>query len=256
MNQKRKSKKDPSMSSTSVTSRSVLVLSEQYLSEVRKYPLLKREEEQVYAKLWYEEGDKAAANVLVTSNLRLVVKVAMEYQRRTYANLLDLIQEGNMGLMHAVRKFDPYKGVRLISYAVWWIRAYIQKFLSDNKSLIKKTLPSAQISLDALPDDSDRPVLQIKSNDPAADTELIRKETQGIFQSLINEFKGTLNQKDMYIFEKRVTSDEPLTLQQIGNYFGFTRERARQLESRLMRNFKHFLHINRFNGLSDETPAV
>jgi RNA polymerase sigma-32 factor len=117
-----------------------------YLLEVRQFPLLTREEERALAQKWREEKDRSAALRLVVSNLRLVVKIAFEYQR-AYRNLLDLIQEGNLGLMQAVKKFDPYREVKLSSYASWWIRAYILKFLIDNWSLVKIGTTQAQRKL-------------------------------------------------------------------------------------------------------------
>jgi len=117
-----------------------------YLLEIRQFPLLTREEERALAQKWREEKDRSAALRLVVSNLRLVVKIAFEYQR-AYSNLLDLIQEGNLGLMQAVKKFDPYREVKLSSYASWWIRAYILKFLIDNWSLVKIGTTQAQRKL-------------------------------------------------------------------------------------------------------------
>lgn len=117
-----------------------------YLAEMRRFPLLSREEEMELAKRWWHERDRAAAYRLVVSNLRLVVKIAFEYQR-AYSNLLDLIQEGNLGLMQAVRKFDPYRDVKLSSYASWWIRAYILKFIIENWSLVKIGTTQAQRKL-------------------------------------------------------------------------------------------------------------
>lgn len=117
-----------------------------YLAEIRKFPLLDLEEEKRLALSYYEEKDLSAAHTLITSNLRFVVKISMEY--RAYGmKMLDLIQEGNIGLMMAVRKFDPYKGIKLISYAVWWIRAYIQNFIISNWSLLKIGTTQAQKKL-------------------------------------------------------------------------------------------------------------
>ncbi len=107
-----------------------------YIKEISNYPVLTPEEERALAIKYYETKDIEAAKKLVTSNLRFVVKVAYEYL--SYGmSLLDLIQEGNLGLMMAVKKFDPYKNYRLISYAIWWIRAYIQNFIMNNFSLVK-----------------------------------------------------------------------------------------------------------------------
>ncbi len=108
----------------------------QYLAEISKYPLLTKEQEQVLARKYYETKDPKAAQALVTANLRFVVKVAVEYSKFG-AKMIDLVQEGNMGLMHAVRDFNPDKGVRLITYAVWWIRGYIQEYLMKQYSLVK-----------------------------------------------------------------------------------------------------------------------
>jgi RNA polymerase sigma-32 factor len=107
-----------------------------YLSEIRKYPLLTKEQEYQLAVRYREQGDSKAAEMLVTSNLRFVVKVAAEYTKFG-AKLIDLVQEGNVGLMHAVKEFNPYKGVRLITYAVWWIRGYIQEYLMRQYSLVR-----------------------------------------------------------------------------------------------------------------------
>jgi RNA polymerase sigma-32 factor len=107
-----------------------------YMSELRHHAPITREEEHALAVRWTEEGDVEAAKELVVSNLRLVVKIAMEY-RRAWTNTLDLIQEGNVGLMEAVQRFDPYKGVKLSSYAVYWIRAYILKYILDNMRSVR-----------------------------------------------------------------------------------------------------------------------
>ncbi len=116
---------------------------DRYMTEIRRFPLLTREEENELAVRLRDEQDVDAAHHLVTSNLRFVVKVAMEY-RNYGARLLDLVQEGNVGLMHAVRKFDPERGYRLITYAVWWIRAYIQSYLLKAFSLVKVGTTQAQ----------------------------------------------------------------------------------------------------------------
>ena len=107
-----------------------------YLAEVQRYPLLTGEEESKVSRLVFERHDRAAAQKLIVSNLRLVVKIARGYYN-TNLDFLDLIQEGNVGLMHAVKEFNPYKGVKLITYAVWWIRGYIQEYLMKNYSQVK-----------------------------------------------------------------------------------------------------------------------
>jgi len=117
-----------------------------YLTEIKRFPLLSPEEEYRYAVKFYEEKDLESAHTLITANLRFVVKIAGEY--RDYGlKMLDLIQEGNVGLMMAVKKFNPYKGFRLISYAVWWIRAYIQNYILSAWSLLKIGTTQAQRKL-------------------------------------------------------------------------------------------------------------
>lgn len=119
---------------------------ETYLAQINQFPLLTPEEEFELAVRYYKYKDIAAAHKLITSNLRFVVKVALEY--RTYGvKLVDLIQEGNIGLMMAVKKFNPYKGYRFISYAIWWIRAYIQNFIIKTWSLVKIGTTQAQKKL-------------------------------------------------------------------------------------------------------------
>jgi RNA polymerase sigma-32 factor len=117
-----------------------------YLHELRRYPLMTREEEHECAVRFCQSQDSALAARLITANLRLVVKIAQEY-RRAHRNILDLIQEGNIGLIHAVQKYDPYRGVKLSSYASWWIRAYILKFILANWRLVKVGTTQAQRKL-------------------------------------------------------------------------------------------------------------
>lgn len=117
-----------------------------YFAEIRKIPLLSEEDEHELAIRLYEKKDIVAAHTLITANLRFVVKVAAEY-RHYGLKLLDMIQEGNIGLMMAVKKFNPYKGIRLISYAVWWIRAYIQNYIISAWSLLKIGTTQAQRKL-------------------------------------------------------------------------------------------------------------
>jgi RNA polymerase sigma-32 factor len=119
---------------------------QRYLAEIRRFPLLSREEEHKLAVQYKEFGDLEAAYKLVTGNLRLVVMIAREYQK-AFKNLLDLIQEGNMGVMEAVKNFDPYRGVRFPSYAVWWIRAYIIRYIMSDWRMVKIGTTQAQRKL-------------------------------------------------------------------------------------------------------------
>ncbi len=108
----------------------------QYLMKIRNYPVLSKEKEHELAVKYFESGDREAAELLVKSNLKFVVKIAMEYSKFG-AKLIDIIQEGNVGLMHALKEYNPYKGVKLISYAVWWIRGYIQDYMMKQQSMVK-----------------------------------------------------------------------------------------------------------------------
>lgn len=156
-----------------------------YLQEIRKYPILTREQEQEVAKKYYETKDPAAAQALVTSNLRFVVKIAAEYSKFG-AKLIDLIQEGNLGLMHAVRDFNPNKGVKLITYAVWWIRGYIQDYLMKQYSLVrigttqnqKKLFYQLQKQKEALESLADSPQLAIISQRTGIDPSEIKEMAQ------------------------------------------------------------------------------
>ncbi len=123
-----------------------LDLFKQYLAEIRKHPVLSREEEAEISKLVFDHQDQDAANKLTVSNLRLVVKIALEYYN-IYLNALDLIQEGNVGLLHAVKKYNPYKGTRFSTYASFWIRAYILKYIMDSWSIVKVGTTQAQRKL-------------------------------------------------------------------------------------------------------------
>lgn len=122
-------------------------LLQKYLQEISKYPVLSREEEEKIARAYYETKDPRLAYKLVVSNLRLVVKIALEFQKFWAYNFLDLIQEGNLGLIQAVKKFDPYKGVKFSYYASFWIKAYILKYIMDNWKLVKMGTTQAQRKL-------------------------------------------------------------------------------------------------------------
>lgn len=255
-----------------------------YLAEIRRYPLLTKEQERELAVRYRETGDPRAAELLVTSNLRFVVKIAAEYSRFG-AKLIDLIQEGNVGLMHAVKEFNPYKGVRLITYAVWWIRGYIQEYLMRQYSMVRigttqnqrklfyrlqkekelldsmgqepnyallssrlgvteaevetmtKRLSGRDISLNQPLDngESTATLLDFEPSDmQAVDETLGHLEEMEVLKDKLEQIRSDLSEKELYVLEKRVLSDEPQTLQEIGEHFGVTREAVRQLEARLI----------------------
>lgn len=264
---------------------------QKYLMEMSKYPLLTKEEEQELALRFRETGDPKAAYILIVSNLRLVVKIAMEYQRSWITNVLDLIQEGNIGLVQAVKKFDPLKGTRLSYYASFWIKAYILKYILDNWRLVKIGTTQAQRKLFfnlqkekarltaqgfspdpkylakvldvresdilemserlALPERSlDYPAEEdfryplkdlIASQEVPVDQRLSNQEARENFQEKLKEFHQTLKGKERDIFENRLIAENPETLQEIGNRYGITRERTRQLEAKLIAKLKTFL---------------
>ena len=264
-----------------------------YMAEVTRHPLLTREEEVALAKRYRDTGDVKAAYRLVASNLRLVVKLAHEYHRNPLS-LLDLVQEGNIGLMQAVKKFDPERGVKLASYAAWWIRAYILRYIMDNWKMVKLGTTEAQrklffklrqeqerllkqgfevtpklladrlnvseqdviemdqrlgndeLSIDApLPGSEDDKATRadrlLPSAAPAADDTLGNAELRELFRTKLAKFSEGLNEKEKYIFEKRLIADEPQTLQDIGAHYGFSRERARQLEAALIERMRKYM---------------
>src|SRR6266852_1728402 len=262
-----------------------------YMQEVSRHPLLTREQEYELAVRYRETGDLDAAYRLVASNLRLVVKLAHEYHRNPLA-LLDLIQEGNIGLMQAVKKYDPGRGVKLSSYAAWWIRAYILRYIMDNWRLVKFGTTEAQRKLFfKLRQEQDRLISQgyeatpkllaerlnvseqdvvemdqrlghdevsldapigedgtttrgdrfLPSDSVPADVRLGNEELKRLFSGKLEEFAKGLQDKERFIFEKRLMSDEPLTLQEIGDKYGISRERARQIEAALISRIReHF----------------
>jgi len=264
-----------------------------YMAEIRRVPLLSRDEETELAKRFYETGDPAIARQLITANLRLVVKIAHEY-RRAYRNLLDLIQEGNIGLMQAMRKYDPYRGVKLSSYAAWWIRAYILKFILNNWRLVKigttqaqrklffnlrkekekleqlgfapehkllaerlevteaevaemeKRLEGADMSLDVPVSRDDaggatRLDTMSSSAESRPDVQVESEEFKGLLRAKLEEFASGLKDREALLFRERWLTDSPLTLQEIGDKFGISRERARQIEKRLLDRLRGYL---------------
>jgi len=264
---------------------------QRYLVEVRRYKLLTKEEEHQLALKYRENKDPDAAYKLITSNLRLVVKIAFEFHRAWVMNLLDLIQEGNIGLMQAVKKFDPYRGVRLSSYASFWIRAYILRFILDNWRLVKigttqaqrrlffnlqkektklealgysaepkklaeaigvkekeviqmdQRMSSWEASLDApMRDDAERSLMDfLPASKELIDGKLEDNEIKSILYEKLKDFKKTLKDKELYIYQNRILAENPATLQEIGDKYGITRERTRQIEEKLLRKIKDFL---------------
>ncbi|HEY0094454.1 MAG TPA: RNA polymerase factor sigma-32, partial [Archangium sp.] len=255
-----------------------------YLADINQYPLLSVQEEQALARR-FKQGDMAAGHKLVTSNLRFVVKVSYEY--RSYGiKMSDLIQEANIGLMKAVQKFDADKGIRLISYAVWWIRAYIQNYILKNWSLVKLGTTQAQrrlffalartrreleklgsgdgnivdaeeiarklnvkatevremeqrmggrdLSLDApVGEEGDATHMDFVESEGASQVdEVADRQEADMTRARIRQALTRLDPRERFIIEHRVMGDSEMTLSELGEHFGFSRERARQLEIR------------------------
>ena len=263
-----------------------------YMREVQRHPLLSTDEEHQLAVEYAKNQDREVAARLVTANLRLVVKIAYEY-RRAYRNMMDLVQEGNIGLMQAVKRYDPYRGVKLSSYAAWWIRAYMLRFILNNWRLVKvgttqaqrklffnlnkekarltamgiepshaeiakrlnvaesevtemdRRLARADASLDATVNEADgRSTTRLElmpSGNATPDQIAEGSELSALLQGELETFRKTLGGKDVEIFDKRIVADEPLTLQELGDGFGVSRERVRQLEARLMGKLREHL---------------
>lgn len=264
---------------------------QRYMWEIGRIPLLSQEEERQLAIRYAKTGDAETAYKLTTANLRLVVKIAMDFQRYWMNSLLDLIQEGNIGLMQAVKKFDPYRGVKFSYYASFWIKAHILRFIIDNWSLVKigttqaqrklffrlkkekeklealdkrlvpklisqqlhvkedevidmdKRLAGREVSLDAPIGKSGRGVLAelIPSMEKAVDQELAEGEMKELLHHKLAIFRKALTKKEKDILDNRLISDTPKTLQEIGEKYGISRERVRQLEARLIKKLKVFL---------------
>jgi RNA polymerase sigma-32 factor len=261
-----------------------------YLAEIRRFPLLSREEEIEVAKRYQATRDPQEALTLVTANLRLVVKIAHEFARAS-RNLLDLIQEGNIGLMEAVKSFDPYRGIRFPSYAVWWIRAYIIRYLMNNWRLVKigttqaqrklffnlkkesdrleaegfspqprllaqrigvketevremqERMGQSEISLDQPtgPDEDTSLMDLLPDTDHNPEQTTAEAEWRAFAKDKVEQFAATLKDKELEIFQSRLLAEHPLTLQEIGERFGISRERVRQIETRLKRKLKEFI---------------
>ena len=216
-----------------------------YLTEINKFPLLSPKEERDLAVRFRETGDVEAAHKLVTSNLRFVVKIANEYNS-SGVRTADLIQEGNIGLMIAVKKFNPDKGPRLISYAVWWIRAMIRSFIQKSWSLVKMGATQAQRRLFGRDASLDQP---LREEGPTTHLDLLtsgdnqeelvsRREERDQTRFSVKKALALLNEKEKFIVKKRLMSDEPMTLQEIGDHYHISRERARQLEERAKKKIR------------------
>ena len=261
-----------------------------YIQEVRRFPQLDREEESELARRFRETGDREAAARLISANLMLVVKLALMY-RRALRNVMDLIQEGNVGLLEALRRYDPAQGVRFSTYAAWWIKAYMLKFLMDNARLVRvgttnarrkllynlrreqqkleaqgivpttrllaerfgvseddvrdveRALASPDVSVDTpITDDGDITLGDtLRAGGRSVEDEVVTQDLRERVDEAIAEFRERLGERDRVLLDERLASDEPKTLQEIGDRFGITREAVRQAETKLKRRLAVFL---------------
>lgn len=270
-----------------------------YLREVSRFSMLTPEEEHEMALRVRDRNDPDAAFRLVSSHLRLVVRIAMDFQRRWMQNVLDLIQEGNVGLVRAVNKFDPDKGIKFSYYASFWIKAYILKFIMDNWRMVKigttqaqrklfynlnrerqklaaqgyepdntvlskkfgvseeqivemdQRLSSSDLSLNAQVGDETGATRMdfLPALEPGIEHSLAASEISGIVRERLKAILPELNEKELHILRNRLLTDEPVTLREIGERYNITRERVRQLETRLLEKIRKYLagHIDDFS---------
>src|SRR5256714_4938613 len=262
-----------------------------YLAEIRRFPMLQAEEECLLAKRWREHGDREAAHRLVTSHLRLVAKIAMGY--RGYGlPISEVVSEGNVGLMQAVKRFEPEKGFRLATYAMWWIKAAIQEYILRSWSLVKMgttanqkklffNLRKAKSKISALEEGDLRPD-QVKliakrlgvteqdvvdmnrrlggdvslnapiredgdsgewqdwlvDDSASQESRLVESEEADNRKKALGEALSVLNERERRIFEARRLADDPITLEELADEFGVSRERVRQIEVRAFEKVK------------------
>jgi RNA polymerase sigma-32 factor len=256
-----------------------------YLEEIRRFPMLEPQEEYMLAKRWREHDDRPAAHRLVTSHLRLVAKISMGY--RGYGlPISEVISEGNVGLMQAVKRFEPEKGFRLATYAMWWIKAAIQEYILRSWSLVKMgttanqkklffNLRKAKSKISALEEGDLRPdqvkliakrlgvteqdVIDMNRrlggdmslNSPiredgdsgewqdwlvddssSQESRLVESEESDNRHQALGKALTVLNERERRIFEARRLADDPITLEELADEFGVSRERVRQIEVR------------------------
>lgn len=247
-----------------------------YLAEVNRYPLLTPEEERTVAERYFRTKSIEDAHTLVTSNLRYVVKIALEF--RNYGmRLADLIQEGNIGLMVAVKKFNPFKGFRLITYATWWIKSFIQEHIIKSKGLVRRSARDLKKKLfyKSAPElaDTGEDAPELLCDDLSLDAamtgrttthmDMLREEGPGPLEAVsekqasslvkreVTSALARLNEKERVVIERRVMSDEPESLQELGLRLGVTRERVRQIESQALKKLGKTLSRVNEEGLPE-----
>jgi RNA polymerase sigma-32 factor len=268
-----------------------------YLNEIKRFPILSADEELLLAKNYLEKGESEAAHKLVTSHLRLVAKIAMQY--RGYGlPVADLISEGNLGLMKAVKKFDPQRGCRLSTYAMWWIKASVTEYILRSWSLVKMGTMSAQkklffslrkakrklniidaqtidpektaklaeqfsiseadithldrritardLSLNAPVSNSEEDSMEfidiLEDDTPSPEVLVARTQETEFRQKYLKDAMFQLSERERHIFTERRLKEDPITLEKLGEHYGISRERVRQLENRAYTKVQTVIH--------------
>ena len=268
-----------------------------YLNEIKRFPILSADEELLLAKNYLEKGESEAAHKLVTSHLRLVAKIAMQY--RGYGlPVADLISEGNLGLMKAVKKFDPERGCRLSTYAMWWIKASVTEYILRSWSLVKMGTMSAQkklffslrkakrklniidaqtidpektaklaeqfsiseadithldrritardLSLNAPVSNSEEDSMEfidiLEDDTPSPEVLVARTQETKFRQKYLKDAMLQLSERERHIFTERRLKEDPITLEKLGEHYGISRERVRQLENRAYTKVQTIIH--------------
>jgi RNA polymerase primary sigma factor len=205
-----------------------------YLRHLNGQKQLTREQEYDLSRR-AKKGDEAARRQLAVSNLAFVVAIAKKFAHRG-ARLEDLIQEGNIGLMKAIEHFDPKKNVRFATYAVWWIRAYITRYLKDNRSQVRggefERQTMSDLSLDIpIDDDTDSTYLdQLEDASLSPQAQVLSQETDDAVQEALTRVRKRIGDLGWDILQERLTQDKPRTLEELGRRWGVSRERVRQVE--------------------------
>ncbi len=229
-----------------------------YLRQMGGRPQLTREQEYALARR-ARKGDERARETLAVSNLAFVVAVAKKFAHRG-ARLDDLVQEGNVGLMKAIEHFDPKKNVRFATYAVWWIRAYITRYLKDNRSQVRggesERGSMVDFSLDVTIDEEGETTFLERLEEPSAGPQdtFIGKEQDEEVQAALAKVKKRIGDLGWDIVQERLTQDKPRTLEELGQRWGVSRERVRQVELKT----KHFLarYLSAFNQDQEQDLAA
>ena len=268
-----------------------------YLNEIKRFPILSADEELLLAKNYLEKGESEAAHKLVTSHLRLVAKIAMQY--RGYGlPVADLISEGNLGLMKAVKKFDTQRGCRLSTYAMWWIKASVTEYILRSWSLVKMGTMSAQkklffslrkakrklniidaqtidpektaklaeqfsiseadithldrritardLSLNAPVSNSEEDSMEfidiLEDDTPSPEVLVARTQETKFRQKYLKDAMFQLSERERHIFTERRLKEDPITLEKLGEHYGISRERVRQLENRAYTKVQTIIH--------------